>query len=90
MGHAKCLLGSSEQILPDNMLLFVVQQWSKFIEFSMIIIRLQKLVLCQHIEKMLNVALESNFRFGVTGSCVHGTYARAVTSATSSSADVPI
>lgn len=90
MGHAKCLLGSSEQILPDNMFLFVVQQWSKFTEFSMIIIRFQKLMLCQHIEKMLNVALESNFRFDVSSSCVHGTSARAITFVTSSSAGVPV
>lgn len=90
MGYAKCLLGSSEQILPDNMFLFVVQQWSKFIEFSMIIIRHQKLMLCQHIKKMLNVALESNFRLGVTSSCVHGTSARPMTPVTSSSAGVPI
>lgn len=62
--------GSSEQILPDNMFLFVAQQWSKFIEFSMIIIRLQKLTLCQHTEKALNVALESNFKLGVASSCV--------------------
>lgn len=90
MGHAKCLLGSSEQILPDNMFLFVVQQWSKFIEISMIIIRLQKLMLCQHTEETLNVALESNFRLGVTSYCVRDTSARAMTSVTSSSAAVPI
>lgn len=89
MGHAKCLLGSSEQILPDNMFLFVVQQWSKFTEISMIIIRLQKLTLCQHTEKT-NVALESNFRLGVTSSSVCGTSARVMTSVTSSSAGVPI
>lgn len=90
MGHAKCLLGSSEHILPDNMFLFVVQQQSKFIEISMIIIRLQKLTLCQHIEEKLYVAMESNFRLGVTSSCVGGTSTRTMTSVTLSSTGIPI
>lgn len=88
MGHAKYLLGSSEQILPDNMFLFVVQQRSKFIEISMIIIRLQKLTLCQRTEEKLYVAFESHFRLGVTSSCVGGTSTRTMTYVTSSSTGI--
>lgn len=76
--------------LPDNMFQFVVQQWSEFIEISMIIIRLQKLMLRQHAEKKSNVVLASNFRLGVTFCCVCSTSARTKTSVTSPLTGVPI
>lgn len=60
---------------PDNMFQFVVQQWSEFIDISMIIIRLQKLMLRQHAEEKLNV-VESDFRLGISHCCVRGTLDR--------------
>ena len=63
-------LAALNKSLPDNMFQFVVQQWSEFIEISMIIIRLQKLMLHQHAEKKLNVVLESDFRLGIACCCV--------------------
>lgn len=83
-------LAALNKSLPDNMFQFVVQQWSEFIEISMIIIRLQKLTLHQHAEKKLNVALESNFRLGIACYCVCGTSARTKTSVTSPPTGIPI
>lgn len=82
-------LAALNKSLPDNTFQFVVQQWSEFIEVSMIIIRLQKLTLCQHAGKKLNVLLESNFRLGITCCCVRGTSARAKTSVTSPPTGIP-
>lgn len=83
-------LAALNKSLPDNMFQFVVQQWSEFIEISMIIIRLQKLTLCQHAEKKVNVVLESNFRLGITCCCVCPISARTKTSVTSPPTGIPI